>query len=49
IVTRLGVGVEPIAEHEGKVVAVRSGKMLGTAFHPELTEDSRVHELFLNL
>lgn len=49
VVTRLGEGVEPLAELEGKTVAVRSGKLLGTSFHPELTQDSRIHELFLSL
>ncbi|MDQ2985439.1 MAG: pyridoxal 5'-phosphate synthase glutaminase subunit PdxT [Armatimonadota bacterium] len=49
IVTRCGVGVEPLAEVEGKVVAVRSGSILGTSFHPELTDDTRLHEHFLGL
>lgn len=49
IVTRLGEGVEPLAEHEGRVVAVRQGPVLGTSFHPELTDDSRLHEWFLRL
>ena len=49
IVTRLGEGVEAIAEYEGQVVAVRAGKRLGTSFHPELTDDTRLHEFFLNL
>jgi 5'-phosphate synthase pdxT subunit len=34
---------------EGVVVAVRHGKMLATAFHPELTNDSRWHRLFLQI
>jgi 5'-phosphate synthase pdxT subunit len=34
---------------EGVPVAVRSGKILGTAFHPELTEDTRLHQFFLHL
>lgn len=34
---------------EGIPVAVRSGKILGTAFHPELTPDTRLHEFFLQL
>lgn len=34
---------------EGVPVAVRSGKILGTAFHPELTNDTRLHQLFLQL
>lgn len=33
----------------GRVVAVRQGALLATSFHPELTHDSRVHELFLNM
>jgi 5'-phosphate synthase pdxT subunit len=45
-----GEGVECIAKlDDGTPVAVRSGKLLATAFHPELTPDTRVHELFLRL
>ena len=49
VVTRCGDGVEPIAEHAGDVVAVRQGNVLGTSFHPELTDDPRLHEYFLTL
>lgn len=49
IVTRLGEGVEAISYYEEKVVAVRQGRLLGTSFHPELTEDIRFHEAFLDL
>lgn len=45
----LGPGVEALAELEGRVVAVRYGRHLATAFHPELTEDRRIHRLFLDL
>lgn len=48
-VTRLGPGVESLAEIDGVVVAVRQGRRLGTSFHPELTEDRRCHEFFLSL
>nr|WP_303778716.1 pyridoxal 5'-phosphate synthase glutaminase subunit PdxT [Bifidobacterium catenulatum] len=34
---------------DGNVVGLRQGNILATAFHPELTEDTRVHELFLSL
>jgi 5'-phosphate synthase pdxT subunit len=34
-------------EAAGKIVAVRQGRVLATAFHPELTGDGRVHELFV--
>ena len=33
----------------GKIVAVRQGRVLATAFHPELTGDGRVHELFVRM
>ncbi len=33
----------------GNVVGLRQGKILATAFHPELTDDTRIHELFLSL
>jgi 5'-phosphate synthase pdxT subunit len=40
--------VEVLAEHQGEPVLVRDGRVLVASFHPELTEDTRVHELFLN-
>lgn len=43
-----GDGVEVLAELEdGRPVAARQGKVLVTAFHPELTKDARIHALFL--
>ncbi|HEY6309986.1 MAG TPA: pyridoxal 5'-phosphate synthase glutaminase subunit PdxT [Streptosporangiaceae bacterium] len=33
----------------GRIVAVRQGPLLATAFHPELTTDRRIHELFVNI
>lgn len=49
IVVSYGSDVEQLAEYDGKTVAIRQGKILGTAFHPELTSDTRVHEMFLSL
>lgn len=43
----VGPDVEVLAEHEGKGVAARSGRVLATAFHPELTGDPRVHRFFV--
>jgi len=40
--------VEVLAEHDGEPVLLREGRFLVAAFHPELTEDTRVHELFLD-
>jgi 5'-phosphate synthase pdxT subunit len=42
-----GPGVEVLAEIDGHPVAVRDGAVLAVAFHPELTDDSRVHALFM--
>jgi 5'-phosphate synthase pdxT subunit len=39
--------VEVLARFEDKVVAVRQGNILATAFHPELTDDSGVHRFFV--
>ena len=44
-----GVGVEVLGELDGEPVLVRQGRLLLASFHPELTGDSRVHELFLDL
>mgnify|MGYP003345386690 CR=1 FL=1 len=49
VVTRLGPDVEELARYEGKIVAVRRGKLVGTSFHPELTDDRRLHRWFLDL
>lgn len=49
IVTRCGPGVEVMSEFEGQVVGVRQGRLLGTSFHPELTEDTRLHRYFLDI
>ena len=38
-----------LAEVDGKIVAAREENQLVTAFHPELTDDTRVHEYFLDM
>jgi pyridoxal 5'-phosphate synthase pdxT subunit len=48
-VSESGPNVEVLAEHDGAPVLVRDGKILVAAFHPELTDDTRVHERFLDL
>ena len=48
VVEEVGPGVEVLAQvEEGRPVACRQGKVLVTSFHPELSPDLRVHELFL--
>jgi pyridoxal 5'-phosphate synthase pdxT subunit len=46
-VEELGAGVEVLAEINGHPIAIREGTLLAVAFHPELTDDSRVHALFM--
>ncbi|MBD5411199.1 MAG: pyridoxal 5'-phosphate synthase glutaminase subunit PdxT, partial [Treponema sp.] len=41
--------VEVLAECDEKIVAARQKNMLATAFHPELTDDLRIHSYFLNM
>jgi 5'-phosphate synthase pdxT subunit len=44
-----GAGVEVLAELDGEPVLLRDGRTIVAAFHPELTDDTRVHERFLEL
>ena len=50
VVDTIGEGVRIISSlDDGRPVAVRQGHMLATAFHPELTNDPRMHKLFLQM
>jgi 5'-phosphate synthase pdxT subunit len=42
-----GAGVEVLAEVDGHPVAVREGAILAVAFHPEIAQEARLHELFV--
>ena len=46
-IEELGPDVEVLAEVDGHPVLARQGRILVAAFHPELTDDTRIHELFL--
>jgi len=53
-VESVGPSVEVLATvprggHESTIVAVRQGSLMATAFHPELTGDARIHELFVEM
>jgi 5'-phosphate synthase pdxT subunit len=50
-VEQIGEGVAVLGRDEGtgRIVAVRQGQLLATAFHPELTPDRRIHELFVDI
>ena len=47
VLARVGRGGE--GADDGTIVAVRQGALMATAFHPELTGDSRIHELFVEM
>jgi pyridoxal 5'-phosphate synthase pdxT subunit len=48
-VERAGAGVQVLARAAGHAVAVRQGRVLATAFHPEMTGDRRIHQLFVDI
>jgi pyridoxal 5'-phosphate synthase pdxT subunit len=48
-VREVGSEVEVLAEHDGEPVLLRQGRFIVASFHPELTDDTRVHERFLEL
>ncbi len=49
IICDIGEGVEVLSQVNGHVVAARQGNQLACAFHPELTENTSVHEYFLTM
>ncbi len=48
-VAEVGADVDVLAELDGEPVLLREGRVLVASFHPELTDDTRVHERFLDL
>ncbi|WP_082023823.1 hypothetical protein [Clostridium polynesiense] len=48
-IAEAGEGVEVLAEVDNHVVAAREKNMLVTSFHPEVTEDTRIHEYFIDM
>jgi len=48
-VERVWGEAEPLAEVDGKIVMVQQGRLLATAFHPELTDDLSIHDYFLRM
>jgi pyridoxal 5'-phosphate synthase pdxT subunit len=48
-ISRIGPSIEVFARRDGDPVLVRSGRILAATFHPELSEDRRVHQLFLDI
>jgi 5'-phosphate synthase pdxT subunit len=48
-ISRVGAAVETLATRNGDPTLVRQGRLLAATFHPELTDDRRVHQLFLDM
>ncbi len=48
-ISGVGSDVTVLSKLDDKIVAVKRGKIIGTAFHPELTRDTSIHEYFLKL
>jgi 5'-phosphate synthase pdxT subunit len=50
IVERVGENVEVLSKlSDGRVVGVRQGNLMGISFHPEVTGETRIHELFVSM
>ena len=49
IISSVGEGVEILARVEDQIVAAQEKNMLVTSFHPELTDDVRLHQYFINM
>lgn len=48
-IIEVGDDVNILAEYDNKIVAARQGHLICSAFHPELTEDTRIHEYFIDM
>ncbi len=48
-VSNVGSDVEILSKFNDRIIAVKKGNVIGTSFHPELTEDISLHKYFLNL
>ncbi len=48
-ITEAGSSIDVLCEHNGRIVMAQQGQFLGCSFHPELTDDHRVTEYFVNL
>lgn len=49
VIQSVGEAVDVLAVHEGRIIAARQGNLLVLAFHPELTDDVRIHRYFLSM
>ena len=48
-ISRVGEGIETLATRDNSPTLIRKGQILAATFHPELSDDPRVHQLFLDI
>ncbi len=49
LIKEIGEKVEVLSEYQGEIVTARQGNLLASSYHPELTDDYRLHELFIRM
>jgi 5'-phosphate synthase pdxT subunit len=49
LIKQVGDKVEVLSEYKGEIVTARQGNLLASSYHPELTDDYRLHELFISM
>jgi 5'-phosphate synthase pdxT subunit len=49
LIEKVGPEVDVLATYDGQIVAARQGHLLAASFHPELTDDFRLHSYFLDM
>ncbi|NEW08930.1 pyridoxal 5'-phosphate synthase glutaminase subunit PdxT [Paenibacillus sp. SYP-B3998] len=49
LIEKVGAGVDVLATYDGQIVAAQQGHLLAASFHPELTDDFRMHSYFLDM
>lgn len=49
LIKEVGDKVEVLSEYKGEIVTARQGHLLASSYHPELTDDYRLHELFIHM
>lgn len=49
LITKVGEGVEVLATYQDEIVVARQERLLAASFHPELTNDDRLHRYFLDI
>ncbi|MNW32256.1 Glutamine amidotransferase subunit PdxT [compost metagenome] len=49
LISQVGEGVEVLSEYQDEIVTAREGHLLASSFHPELTDDYRLHQYFVDM